>query len=1160
MKKLLLSIFILCSLISYAQYPPSGVKQQLKNGVGIGTKDRSLFNANDSLILTIDSQGKLLWRGNGSNATWKVALDSASGGAGITSIATNNGTGINGGTITTIGTLSIDTLNLSTRLFRIKGTDSLAGLIALRVKISDTANMLSAYQRILANYSTTYALSNDVKDSIQARLAIRDTASMLSNYLKQVDLAPYKLYSDTLFTTGYTTRATTKKVIDSVAALILPLTGYVPYTGAISNVNLGEYGLSQVGFSQFDLTPTYPTMAAGKTVWNTSDGTLDLGLAGGNVTLQLGQELLTRVVNKTGIDLTEAAYSAVYLSGAQGQRMKVDLALANNSVNSSATLGLVTENIPNNLEGFITTNGLVREINTTGSLQGETWVDGQTIYLSAVTAGALTNVMPVAPNHKIVVGYVVYAHAIHGSIYVKVSVGQSVEQLNDVEAVTAANNEVLAFNSSTSVWQHKTIPTILGYTPLNKADSLSGGYTTWLLTKKKVDSLGSVKVGGTGVSGKVAYWNGTNTLTSTSTFSFDGTTVGVPALSSNSDIQSGGLLTTLNEIGTGNRIAYLTSGGTIKRGTIDPADLVTTTTLASYVPYSGATANVVLGNNNLLSSGVLLNQTSGTGAIVSGYTSIRPQSGTGIYGLFLDNGNTGVNQQLLFNNATSYAYTFPSVSGTLTTGTGTAGQVAYWNGTSTQTGSSSLAWDNTNSRLTAGKLDVLGDVRLGSTGQTTFTTNSSFYVATTGNIYLQGTGGTFITGNATASGFVKSGGTSSQFLMADGSVNTSVLPSGAYLPLSGGTLTGALGGTSVSLSADGEILKLKKATVGAVNYLAFYNSDNTRKGYIGSFTGNNFSIDSDNQILNLTSGTAVTNITGALSGTSATFTGSGTFGGGSGSTLSSGSVDVGKDIGLAATQGIVVNNARVLYFASTGAATFSNEVVATRFGGTSSSTNYLNGALEHLNGTLSYWYNSGSTVYHSMQNNAGALEFKYNGGSPYLSISTAGAATFSNEVTITNTNSNKLILTGGTTQNGLTFGAGTANGFYLFNGTYSADIGWGIYNTSSGTMPLFIFNSGEAKFTNTVTASAFYESSDIRQKTVHETSLSNDGINAIQYTFKPSGADKWGYSAQQVQAILPYAVTESSDGFLKLDYTTVHTYKIAQLEKRIAQLEKLLNK
>jgi Chaperone of endosialidase len=57
-----------------------------------------------------------------------------------------------------------------------------------------------------------------------------------------------------------------------------------------------------------------------------------------------------------------------------------------------------------------------------------------------------------------------------------------------------------------------------------------------------------------------------------------------------------------------------------------------------------------------------------------------------------------------------------------------------------------------------------------------------------------------IIGTLNATALVKSGGTSSQFLMADGSVNTSVLPSGAYLPLSGGTLTGGLSGTTLTMS------------------------------------------------------------------------------------------------------------------------------------------------------------------------------------------------------------------------------------------------------------------------------------------------------------------------------------------------------------------------
>jgi hypothetical protein len=60
--------------------------------------------------------------------------------------------------------------------------------------------------------------------------------------------------------------------------------------------------------------------------------------------------------------------------------------------------------------------------------------------------------------------------------------------------------------------------------------------------------------------------------------------------------------------------------------------------------------------------------------------------------------------------------------------------------------------------------------------------------------------------SVTANSFVKSGGTSSQFLKANGSVDsntylTSASVSGVYLPLAGGTLTGALNGTSASFSS-----------------------------------------------------------------------------------------------------------------------------------------------------------------------------------------------------------------------------------------------------------------------------------------------------------------------------------------------------------------------
>jgi hypothetical protein len=215
----------------------------------------------------------------------------------------------------------------------------------------------------------------------------------------------------------------------------------------------------------FDQTPT-GTAGVGVMRWNDSDGTLDFGLKGGNVTLQLGQEQVQRVVNKSGVNLLEANYQVVKVTDAQGQRLAVDLAQGNNDANSTDTIGIVTETINNNQEGFITTSGIIRGINTTGSLQSETWVDGDVLYLSPTVAGRITNIKPTAPSHTVTLGYVVYAHANNGKIFVKCDNGYEIGELHDVYVPTPSNNDGIFWNSTNLRYENNSIVGVLGYTPV----------------------------------------------------------------------------------------------------------------------------------------------------------------------------------------------------------------------------------------------------------------------------------------------------------------------------------------------------------------------------------------------------------------------------------------------------------------------------------------------------------------------------------------------------------------------------------------------------------------------------------------------------------------------------------------------------------------------
>jgi len=194
--------------------------------------------------------------------------------------------------------------------------------------------------------------------------------------------------------------------------------------------------------------------AVAKMYWNNTDGTVDLGLIGGNVVLPIGQKQVARVLNNSGSILNKSAYQVVKVSTAQGQRLAVTLAQANNDANSTDTLGLVAENIANNQDGFITTSGVINGIDTTGDLQLEDWNDGDVLYLSPTTPGAITKVKPVAPQHTVIVGFVVYAHKNNGKIYVKVDNGYELDELHNVRITSVADNNILQYNSSLAVWEN----------------------------------------------------------------------------------------------------------------------------------------------------------------------------------------------------------------------------------------------------------------------------------------------------------------------------------------------------------------------------------------------------------------------------------------------------------------------------------------------------------------------------------------------------------------------------------------------------------------------------------------------------------------------------------------------------------------------------------
>lgn len=217
-----------------------------------------------------------------------------------------------------------------------------------------------------------------------------------------------------------------------------------PTAGSVPNYNPITNSLA-IDYVDVDTTASVAG-AVGRLKWNDTDGTLDLGMKGGNVTQQIGEESFVRARNNTGSTLLDGM--VVRLTGSIGTRATVALAQANTQVDSSSVIGLLTEDIANNDEGFVTTYGLVRNLNTSAL------TEGGLVYLSATIAGGLTSTAPNGPNHRIVVGICVRSHVNMGSILVGVQDAGELSGLSDVSISSPTDGQILKYDGVAQVWEN----------------------------------------------------------------------------------------------------------------------------------------------------------------------------------------------------------------------------------------------------------------------------------------------------------------------------------------------------------------------------------------------------------------------------------------------------------------------------------------------------------------------------------------------------------------------------------------------------------------------------------------------------------------------------------------------------------------------------------
>lgn len=191
----------------------------------------------------------------------------------------------------------------------------------------------------------------------------------------------------------------------------------------------------------------------GQMAWASKSGTIELGLAGGNVAIEVGLQTMLprRVRNSTGSTIPKG--TAVYLNGVSGNTPLISRAIATGDTTSAFTIGMTAESIANNATGWVTTTGVIQGLNLSS------FTSGDTLYLSGATAGYYTNVPTKAPIHYVRIGTVTKATA-DGELIVNVINGYELDELHNVAISSLASGQILMSGPS-SLWYNRSLVSVL---------------------------------------------------------------------------------------------------------------------------------------------------------------------------------------------------------------------------------------------------------------------------------------------------------------------------------------------------------------------------------------------------------------------------------------------------------------------------------------------------------------------------------------------------------------------------------------------------------------------------------------------------------------------------------------------------------------------------
>ena len=383
-----------------------------------------------------------------------------------------------------------------------------------------------------AVYAVNAATASYVLNAVSASYAA--TASYAFNAVS-ASYATTSSYSFNAVTSSYALTATS-------ASHALQANSAITASHAINALTASYFTGSHIDFTP-RTDAQAPAYREGRVWYDADNGALAVYNNEADITLQVGQEFYVRVFNPSS---SIANGTPVYISGSQGDYPYIWPATAEDHTTGAHfdnhILGLATHDIGANSSGYVTRQGIVRNIDTTA------FAAGDELFLQTGSAG-LRNTPPPFPYDVVQVGFVVRSQA-NGFVLVDTKEPVHFSNISGLSGSGAAqNHDLWVFDSSNNAWYNT-------HSGLELSGSFSGSFygslvgtaTTASYVKNAVSasytayaasagtsataSFVSGYAKGSGVANEVTVWktadtiSGSNWLTITSSFN----ATGIPAV------------------------------------------------------------------------------------------------------------------------------------------------------------------------------------------------------------------------------------------------------------------------------------------------------------------------------------------------------------------------------------------------------------------------------------------------------------------------------------------------------------------------------------------------------------------------------------------------------------------------------------------------------